>query len=770
MFVDVILPLPLDGVFTYSVPSSLEEQVRMGLRVLVPLGRNKTYVGIISDIHHQAPEGYQVKDILQVLDVSPILLDSQLKLWKWIADYYMSPIGEVYKAALPSGLKAEDGYRPKTELYIRLTEKFQNEQALHVALNMLQRADKQLAAFIDYLALSHWDSLNGQTCQEPVVEITRDELINSSHASLTTVNALVKRGLLETYELEVGRLNSGGEPHLENIKPLSSAQQEAYNQIQFSFAPPLLPPSEGGRSKGGKNVALLHGVTSSGKTEIYIHLIRQALEQKKQVLYLLPEIALTVQIMQRLQHVFGNRLGIYHSKYSDAERVEIWQKQLSKNPYDVILGARSAVLLPFQNLGLVIIDEEHETSYKQQDPAPRYHARSTAIVLAQMFGAKTLLGTATPSLESYHNAKTGKYGLVTLQERYKGIELPEIQIVDIKDLQRRKMMNGPFSPLLLSKAREALERGEQVILFQNRRGYAPMIECKQCGWVPHCQHCDVSLTLHRNLNQLTCHYCGFTYQVPTECPACGCKELRTKGYGTEKIEAEVQDIFPEARIARMDLDTTRSRQAYERIISDFSAGRTNILIGTQMVSKGLDFDKVSVVGILNADSMLNYPDFRAYEHAFMMMAQVSGRAGRKGKRGLVILQTKSPDLPIISQVVRNDYPAFYQSLIAERQQFHYPPYYRLVYVYLKHRHDSLVESASIELGSRLRQWFGARVLGPDKPAVAKVKSLSIRKLVLKLELGLNMSDVRKYLALAQQQMLQDKRYSSLQIYFDVDPQ
>ena len=729
--------------------------MQRGFRVLVPLGRNKTYVGVISDIHNKAPEGYQTKDILQVLDVSPILLDSQLKLWQWIADYYMSPLGEVYKAALPSGLKAEDGFRPKTELYIRLTDKFRNEQALHVALNMLQRAGKQLTAFVDYLALSHWDTLSGQTCQEPVVEITRDELINSSHASIQTLNALVKRGLLETYELEVGRLNHGGDPHLENIKPLSSVQQDAYNQIQFSFLK--------------KNVTLLHGVTSSGKTEIYIHLIRQALEQKKQVLYLLPEIALTVQIMQRLQHVFGNRLGIYHSKYSDAERVEIWQKQLSRHPYDVILGARSAVLLPFQNLGLVIIDEEHEASYKQQDPAPRYHARSAAIVLAQMFGAKTLLGTATPSLESYYNAKTEKYGLVTLQERYKGIELPEIQIVDIQDLQRRKMMNGLFSPLLLAKTREALERGEQVILFQNRRGYAPMIECKQCGWVPHCQHCDVSLTFHRNFNQLTCHYCGFTYQVPTECPACGCKELRTKGYGTEKIEAEVQDIFPEARIARMDLDTTHSRQAYERIICDFSAGRTNILIGTQMVSKGLDFDKVSVVGILNADSMLNYPDFRAYEHAFMMMAQVSGRAGRKGKRGLVILQTKSPGLPILDQVVRNDYPAFYQSLIAERQQFHYPPYYRLVYVYLKHRQDALVESASIEMSSRLRQWFGARVLGPDKPAVAKVKSLSIRKLVLKCEFGLNMADVRKYLALAQQQMLQDKRYSTLQIYFDVDP-
>ena len=754
MFADVILPLPLDGIFTYSVPSSLEEQVQRGVRVLVPLGRNKTYVGIVSEKHHRAPEGYQTKDILQVLDVTPILLDSQLRLWHWIADYYMSPIGEVYKAALPSGLKAEDGFRPKTETYITLTPQFRNEQTLHVALNMLHRADKQLAALIDYLALSHWDSVEGSVCRETVVEITRDELLNAGH-SLPTVNALVKRGLLEVYEREVGRLNHGGEPHLEKIRPLSDVQQDAFNKIQFSFL--------------GKNVTLLHGVTSSGKTEIYIHLIRQALERKQQVLYLLPEIALTVQIMQRLQHVFGNRLGIYHSKYSDAERVEIWQKQLSQNPYDVILGARSAVFLPFQNLGLVIVDEEHETSYKQQDPMPRYHARSTAIVLAQMFGAKTLLGTATPSVETYYNAKTGKYGLVELFQRYKGIELPEIQVVDVKDLQHRKMMNGPFSPYLLNKVREALEHGEQAILFQNRRGYAPVIECKQCGWVPHCQHCDVSLTLHRNLNQLTCHYCGYTYQVPTECPACGCQELRTKGYGTEKIEAEVQDIFPEARIARMDLDTTRSRSAYERIISDFASGRTNLLIGTQMISKGLDFDKVSVVGILNADSMLNYPDFRAYEHAFMMMAQVSGRAGRKGKRGLVVLQTKSPDLPIIQQVVRNDYAAHYQSLIAERQQFHYPPYYRLVYVYLKHKQDWVVDTAAAEMASRLRQWFGARLLGPDKPVVAKVKSLSIRKLVLKLELGINMGDVRKYLALAQQQMLQDKRYVSLQIYYDVDP-
>ena len=740
MFVDVILPLPLDGLFTYSVPAPLAEQVKIGIRVLVPFGRSKTYVGIVakSTVNCQLTT---VKDILQVLDAEPILLPHQLHLWQWISDYYMSPIGEVYKAALPSGLKAEDGYKPRTETYIRLTPAFRNEQALHVAIDMLQRAPKQLKAFVDFLGFEADD-------------LTRDELLNQGH-TLQTVSALEKRGILETFEKEVGRLNHGGEPHLEKIKPLSPLQQDVYNQIQFSFLK--------------KNVTLLHGVTSSGKTEIYIHLIRQALEKQQQVLYLLPEIALTVQIMDRLQHVFGNRLGIYHSKYADAERVEIWQKQLSKNPYDVILGARSAVFLPFQRLGLVIIDEEHETSYKQQDPAPRYHARSAAIMLAQMSGARVLLGTATPSLETYHNAKTGKYGLVELFQRYKGIELPEIQVVDIKDLQHRKMMNGPFSPLLLNKVREALGRGEQVILFQNRRGYAPMIECRQCGWVPRCQHCDVSLTLHRNLNQLSCHYCGNTYQVPAECPACGSKELQTRGYGTEKIEDQVRDIFPEARIARMDLDTTRTRQAYERIINDFSAGRTNLLIGTQMISKGLDFDKVSVVGILNADTMLNYPDFRAYEHAFMMMSQVSGRAGRKGRRGLVILQTKSPQLPLIQQVVTNDYTSFYRLQIAERQQFHYPPYYRLIYVYLKHRQDGLVEQAGLELGRILRQWFSARVLGPDKPGVAKVKSLAIRKIVLKLEPGLNMSEVRRYLLLTRQQLLQEKRYATLQVYFDVDP-
>ena len=761
-YADVILPVPLHGTFTYAVPEGMS--VGVGCRVLVSFGRNKTYLGIVARLHDQQPQGYEVKPIAQQIDQAPIVTERQLELWHWISDYYLSPIGDVYKAALPAGLKAEEGYRPKTETYIRLTEQYRQVAALHIALNVLARAKKQLEAFTAYLELSGWDQIEDGV--EPA-EVTREELMNSCGASADTLKMLEKRQMLETYEVEVGRLNHGGEYRPDLIKPLTAPQQTAYNEIMMSMLK--------------KNVTLLHGVTGSGKTEIYIHLIKLALERKEQVLYLLPEIALTVQMMERLQRIFGDKLGIYHSKYSDAERVEIWQKQLSQNPYEVILGARSAVFLPFQRLGLVIVDEEHETSYKQQDPAPRYHARSSAIMLAHLAVsneptansqqpiAKVLLGTATPSLESYHNAKTGKYGLVELKERYQGIELPEIQVVDTADLQHRKMMAGPFSPLLLTRVREALERGEQAILFQNRRGFAPVIECRQCGWVPRCQHCDVSLTLHRQMNQLTCHYCGFTYRVPTECPCCGSTDLRTKGYGTEKIEEQVREVFPEARVARMDLDTTRTRNAYERIIGDFSAGRTNILIGTQMISKGLDFDKVSVVGILNADTMLNYPDFRAYEHAFMMMAQVSGRAGRKGKRGLVILQTKQKDLPVIGQVVRNDYQALYKDLIAERQAFHYPPYHRLVYVFLKHRHDEVVNTAGIEMGGRLRQWFGNRLLGPDKPAVAKVKQQNIRKLVLKLELGIDMKRVREYLLLAQSQMLADKRYASLQIYYDVDP-
>ena len=757
-YVDVLLPLPLEGLFTYAVPEEMEAQVRFGVRLVVPLGRSKTYVAIAVKTHGQQPT-FKVKPVIQVLDNEPVLTESQFSLWQWIADYYMSPLGEVYNAAMPLGLKQRDGFKPKMETYITLTPAYRQEQALHIALNQLTRSPKQQKVFIDYLTMSHWDEAfsveNGERRMES--EVSRDELMNYSHCTSSVLKSLFERKMLMTYEKEVGRLNHAGEPHLDQVKKLNEAQQEAYNQILFSFL--------------SKNVTLLHGVTSSGKTEIYIHLIKQALERHEQVLYLLPEIALTVQIRERLQKVFGSRLGIYHSKYSDAERVEIWKKQLSQNPYDVILGARSAVFLPFQKLGLIIIDEEHETSFKQQDPAPRYHARSVAIMMAAKIGAgcKVLLGTATPSMESYYNAMKGKYGLVTLTSRYQGIQLPEIQIVDVQDLQKRKMMQGPFSPMLLGSIKKALSAGEQVILFQNRRGFAPMIECRQCGWVPHCTNCDVSLTYHKNIQQLTCHYCGYTYQVPEVCPCCGSTELKGRGYGTEKIEDQVMEIFPEARVARMDLDTTRTRSAYERIISDFSAGRTNLLIGTQMVSKGLDFDKVSVVGILNADSMLNYPDFRAYEHAFMMMAQVSGRAGRKGKQGLVLLQTKSPQLPVIRQVVENDYAGFFNDLLEERRAFRYPPFYHLIYIYMKHRYDQTVNTAAIEMGSMMRQWFGERVLGPDKPSIAKVKQLNIRKIVLKLENGIDMKRVREYLNLAQDRLLKQTCYNSLQVFFDVDP-
>lgn len=754
-YADVVLPLPLEGFFTYSIPESFLQEGLVGCRVVVPFGKTKTYVALVVRIHDITPKGYKVKPLKQRIDQSPIVNALQLNLWTWISSYYLSAMGDIYKAALPSGLKAEDGYKPSTELYVALAPAFQSEPSLHIALNMLKRATKQLDAFTCFLHLSHWDEIGVDVQTEKIVEITRDELVNASAQTLNVINELVKRGLLVTYEKEVGRLNDGGEPHPERVNKLNPAQQKAMDEIRLKME--------------SKNCVLLHGVTSSGKTEIYINLIQQEIEHGRQVLYLLPEIALTVQIMSRLKKVFGRRLGIYHSKYSDAERVEIWQKQLSDEPYDVILGARSAVLLPFQRLGLVIVDEEHETSYKQQDPAPRYHARSVALVLAQMTGAKTLLGTATPSIETYRNATTGKYGLVNLTTRYSGVELPETEIVDIGDLRRRKMMAGMFSPLLLGKIREAIERGEQAIVFQNRRGYAPLIECKQCGWVPHCNHCDVSLTLHKTTNQLVCHYCGFTYQVPDICPACGCKELRPKGSGTERIEDALHEAFPEANIARMDLDTTRTRNAYERIIRDFSTGRTNILIGTQMVTKGLDFDKVSVVGILNADNMLNYPDFRAYEHAYMMMAQVGGRAGRRGKRGLVVIQTYSPNLPVISQVTRGDYLGMYNDQLSERLQFHYPPFYHLIYLYMKHSNDKTVEMAAVEVSSWLRQWFGDRVKGPVKPDVGKIKTLNIRMVVLKLENGIDMAKVRQYLKRAREAILADKRYSTLTIYFDVDP-
>lgn len=754
-YVDVILPLPLEGTFTYSVPEPMVAQVRMGVRVLVPLGRSKTYTAMAVRLHSEKPE-FETRPIIQVIDAEPVLIEQQLHLWQWISTYYMSPIGDVFKAALPAGLKAEENYRPKTVRCVTLPANLRSEQSLHMALTILKRALKQHQTFSTYLQLSHWSEIDGETPPAHIAEIACDELQNAANASDAVLRQLIQRNFLELYHREVGRLNTSGEYHPERIQPLSPAQQAAEDSIQEQF--------------NEKNVVLLHGVTSSGKTEIYIHLIKKAIDEGKQVLYLLPEIALTVQMTRRLQNVFGSRLGIYHSKYSDAERVEIWKKQLSSEPYDVILGARSAVFLPFIRLGLVIVDEEHETSFKQQDPAPRYHARSTAIMLARMYeGAKVLLGTATPSMESYHNACTGKYGYVQLTTRYKDVAMPEIRVVDTKDLYHRKMMRGAFSPDLLEAMRTALRNKKQVLLFQNRRGFAPMVECKVCGWVPKCKNCDVSLTYHRSMNLLTCHYCGYTYPVPKQCPNCESTELLGRGYGTEKIEDRVRELFPEARIARMDLDTTRSAGAYGRIIDDFSCGRTDILIGTQMITKGLDFSGVTVVGILNADTMLNYPDFRAYEQAFQMLSQVSGRAGRRDERGLVILQTKSADLPVIQQVVAGDFQTFARDLLEERSMFRYPPFYHLVYVYLRHRNEQLVDSAAIEMASRLRQAFADRVLGPDKPAVARVKTESIRKIVIKLEQGINLPLARQCMAEARTQLLQDKRYAAMTVFFDVDP-
>ena len=813
-YVDVIVPLPVAGQFTYSVPESLAEKVQWGSRVIVPFGAKRYYTGIVIQTDSTPSANYEIKEVTEVLDNHPILLKHQYEFWKWMAGYYLCTTGDVYNAAIPSGLKLESetrvegnpefeasgplpekeqkvldllankslnisqlekaaqtrnlmpvirsllekdairikeelklNYKPRTETRVRLTEKMRNERNIHLQLDMLKRATRQREVLLKYLELSEWE----EGCEPK--EVSREKLAEASGASSGILNELTAKGILETYEHETGRLDLEAK-ETSPVNALSPIQQAAFDSILRSF--------------GQKDVCLLHGVTSSGKTEIYIHLIQKALQAGKQVLYLLPEIALTAQITERLRRVFGSRLGVYHSKFPDAERVEIWQKQLSDTPYEVILGVRSSIFLPFKRLGLVIIDEEHETSYKQ-DPAPRYHARNAGIMLASMFAAKTLLGTATPSIETYYNAEQGKYGLAELTERHRQIRLPHIELVDIKELARKKRMTAQFSPFLLQKIKEALDNKEQVILFQNRRGFAPMIECRTCGWVPKCKNCDVSLTYHKRLNQLTCHYCGYTYQVPEACPACGGTELANRGFGTEKIEDDIRLLFPDARVARMDLDTTRTRTAYEKIIADFEDGKTDILIGTQMVSKGLDFDKVSVVGILNADSMLNYPDFRSYERAFQLMAQVAGRAGRRDKQGLVVLQTKSPDLPLIRQVLDNNYRQMYEDQLAERHLFRYPPFYRLIYVYLKHRKEDVLEQAASQTAVYLRNGLKERVLGPDKPPVARIQTLFIRKIVIKIEQQASMSKVKKYLTEVQQAITADERFRTVNFYYDADP-
>ena len=731
-------------------------EVQVGCRVIVPFGRSKFYTAIVSRLHTEKPEGYAVKQVLEQIDTAPILLPSQLKLWQWMADYYLCSLGDVYKAALPSGLKLESdgeeiirGFKPKEEVRVRLASEYQGENALHLLFNQLAKAQKQLDLLMRWLELSNFFG------SEPK-EVSKHRLMSDEKSSLAAFNGLITKGIFQTYSVEVGRLSSGNTEKAVIPHKLNTHQSLALQQITETFKQ--------------KNVCLLHGVTSSGKTEVYIKLIEKILQEGKQVLYLLPEIALTTQLTKRLQRVFGDKLGIYHSKFSDNERVEIWKKQLSDTPYNIILGVRSSVFLPFQRLGLVIVDEEHETTYKQQDPAPRYHARNAAIMLAHMVGAKTLLGTATPSIESWYNATiAGKYGLVQLSERYQALQLPEVRAVDIQELRHKKLMHGTLSPQLLNAMRDAIGQGEQVILFQNRRGFAQLMECHTCGWIPRCVNCDVTLTYHRAVNQLVCHYCGYSITPPQACPACGETDIRGIGAGTERVEDELKTYFPGVKIARMDLDTTQSRSSYERIIHDFEEGKTQVLIGTQMISKGLDFGNVRVVGILNADLMLNYPDFRAYERAFQLMEQVAGRAGRKHKQGLVILQTSDVKHPIIHQVRQNDYLSMVQMQLEERQSFHYPPYYRMVYVYLKHRNAQLLDQMAETMATKLRALFGGRVLGPDRPPVAKVQKMFIRKIMLKFESGVSHSRVRALLMQVQREILAEDKFKTLTVYYDVDP-
>lgn len=819
-YVDVILPLPLAGSFSYRLEDAHVPLVQMGSRVVVQFGVKRYYTALVVRKHTDTPHGdYEIKTISEVLDAAPIVHEQQLSLWQWMADYYMCSIGDVYKAALPSGLKLESEtvvelnadfvadaplkereqqlldalaqnprqrvqqllkhcglkqdmrlikslldkgairvdesvsqrYKPKNEVRVRLSETCRSEEALNEALLTLKRATKQQQLLLKLIELTESEAPDF-ICQR---ELSRSTLLKESGMSASVLNALIERGLVETYVVETGRLDISAECAAPSLSSLSAHQQAAYESIH--------------REWQSRDVCLLHGVTSSGKTEVYIHLINEQLRQGRQVLYLLPEIALTRQMTERLRRAFGTRLGIYHSKFSDAERVEVWRKQLSDSPYDIILGVRSSVFLPFRDLGLIIVDEEHEATYKQQDPAPRYHARSVAVMLASRFGGKVLLGTATPSIESYYNTQCGKYGLVLLTERYSQVQLPRIEVVDLKDEYRRKCMYGPFSTPLYNAMRDALGQGRQVILFQNRRGYAHMLECSACGWVPRCDRCDVSLTYHQGQQRLVCHYCGNVYSIPVHCPSCGARALDKRGMGTERIEEEVHRYFPTARVARLDLDTTRTKTASEQIIRDFQEGNTDVLIGTQMVSKGLDFDKVHVVGIINADTMLNLPDFRSYERSFQLMAQVAGRAGRRGEQGLVILQTKNVELPVIRQVVSHDYPSLYADQTAEREYFRYPPYCRLIYVYVKGRDESHVIHAADAIGQGLRHYFGDRVLGPEAPGVARVQGLYIRKLMLKAESSLGVSRVRQCLRAVEHDASQQGLLSGATLYYDVDP-
>lgn len=791
----------------------------MGSRVVVQFGRKKSYSAIVHELNVPEPVGYKAKDIDAIVDSAPIVSQRQLQLWQWIADYYVCSLGEVYKAAMPSGLKLEsethllynplfeasaplsprqdlilnfieqnkdctisdlsnhigganpipqikkllemeaiyiseqmkDAYKPKTETVYRLSEECRaNEDTLMAKMDALERAPKQQQALMLFFQLCGGlgQALLGQS-------VRRDDFSKNDIAT-AVLNELVKKNIFVCEKQEVSRLNN----KLADLIPphdLSEAQSTALSQIKNCF------------QNENKPIVLLNGVTSSGKTELYIHLIHETLQQGKQVLYLLPEIALTTQITSRLQKHFGDTLGIYHSKFNDAQRVELWNNLLSDKPYGLILGVRSAVLLPFKDLGLIIVDEEHESSFKQYDPAPRYNARDMAIVMSGLHKANVLLGSATPSLESYNNAMTGRFGYVELTTRYADVAMPHIETIDMTVARKHKEVSGIFSFTLRDRILKALNNKEQVILFQNRRGFAPYVECHQCAWTAKCINCDVSMTYHKNTGELVCHYCGARAKLPLVCPACGTASLELQGYGTEKIEEEVKDLFPEARVVRMDLDTARTRKAFEQIITDFEQYQYDILIGTQMISKGLDFDRVSTVGILNVDNMLNIPDFRAYERAFAMISQVSGRAGRRGTRGHVLLQTKQIDSPVVVNSINNNYKANAEREMAERQQYGYPPFVRLIHITIKHVDEQTAIRSAVIIANELSQIFGRRILGPQSPAIARVQNLFLQRIILKMEKTVNPQKMKEALMDRINIILGDHSFKGVSVVVDVDP-
>lgn len=819
VYAEVILPLPLYTTFTYSIPNEILNTIKVGHRVIVPFGRKKYYTAIVASITPIKPEGYEVKEITMALDDHAIVRHPQIKFWEWIAEYYLCAIGDVYKAALPAGLKVEsetfiefnpdyeedessrlndkeaivcqmldhsgrmtpaeiekktgfrnveaivsrllekgviivseklvERYRSRKETYVRLTAEKDNSKALHSAFDKVKNAKKQEAMLLALIELSGFTRKD-----EPIKEVSRSKLLERTGLTSPIIAAMAQKGIVDIYKKEINRFKYNG---LTNavLPTLSDAQAKAYDEIHKAFTK--------------HDITLLHGVTSSGKTEIYICLIDYVMRNGNQVLYLVPEIALTTQLTRRLQRVFGKKVLIYHSKFSDNERVDLWKKILNSNDPCVVIGARSSVFLPFGNLGLVIIDEEHETSYKQYDPAPRYNGRDAATVLASMHGAKTLLGSATPSVETYYKSLSGRYGLVTLNERYEGVRLPSIEIIDMTAARKQHIAYGTFADRTKLLAHETLNRGEQVIFFHNRRGFAPLAKCKQCGWVPKCEHCDVSLTYHRRFNELVCHYCGATYPLPNVCPACKEPGVEILGYGTERIEDEVEVLFPQAKIVRMDLDTTRNKDGYENIIEDFSQRKSQILVGTQMVTKGLDFEGVSLVGVLNADTLINFPDFRSTERAFNMLEQVAGRAGRKRPGGTVAVQTSQPAHPILTYLTTHDYRGFYNAEIEERRNFNYPPFTRLIYIYLKHRDNNILTEMSTIYGNKLRELFGTRVFGPEEPMVSRIQSLYIRKIMLKIEVQASMKKVKNILRDTFEQMHQHPRMKGIIIYYDVDP-